>query len=149
MFKVVLGFMFVLGVAFAADIFQSVPKDRAELIQKGANKEACNMCGMDLVRFYKTSHAHGNKQFCSIHCLAQSSNYYVPLSPKVVDVTSLKLIKAKDAFYVVGSKEWGTMSRVSKYAFKEEGDAKAFQKAKGGELMSFEEAYKVALKDSF
>jgi nitrous oxide reductase accessory protein NosL len=68
-------------------------------------------------------------------------------NPMVVDVTSLKFIPVTEAYYVVGSDVRGTMSMVSKYAFKNLDDAKAFQKKHGGEIMDFYSAWQVAKKD--
>lgn len=134
-------------------MFQSVSKDKATLLQSGESKESCIACGMNLVKFYKTSHAaHLNdttRQYCSIHCLAEEKNLKkMPLSDlKVVDVKSLKFIDAKNAFYVVGSKKKPTMSEVSKYAFASQADAIEFSKRNRGEVLNFEEALKIAMKD--
>ncbi len=108
---------------------------------------------MNLVKFYKTSHAaHLNdttRQYCSIHCLAEEKNLKkMPLSDlKVVDVKSLKFIDAASAFYVVGSKKKPTMSEVSKYAFANKEDAIKFSKRNKGEVLNFDEALKIAMKD--
>lgn len=66
---------------------------------------------------------------------------------KVVDVTSLKFIDAARAYYVVGSKRKGTMSMVSKYAFKNLKNAAKFAKENGGAVMDFNAAYNEAKKD--
>jgi len=123
-----------------------------ELVQVGANKTECARCGMDLIKFYKTSHAaeyKGKKfQYCSIHCLEEHLGEGISLkNPKVVDNSSLKLISISKAVYVVGSKKRGTMSRISKYAFSNIADAKAFQSKFGGEIMDFNGAREVAQKD--
>ncbi|NOR57620.1 MAG: hypothetical protein GQ474_03760, partial [Sulfurimonas sp.] len=109
-------------------------------------------CGMNLVMFYKTSHAseHEGKhyQYCSIHCLEDHLGEGVTLkNPKVVDVNSLKLIPVGEAHYVVGSKKRGTMTRVSKYAFLDEKMAKKFQAKYGGNIMNFTKALEVAKED--
>ena len=136
-------------------IFQSVPKEKAELLQSGKNKQYCAQCGMDLIRFYKTSHAASSEskdkkyQYCSVHCLEDHLGHGVVLkNPKVVDVSSLKFISVHDAKYVVGSSIRGTMSRVSKYAFSNIKDAKEFQKKYGGKIMDFNLALEKA-KDDF
>lgn len=142
------------GAELSASIkmFQSVNEKEAVLVQKGKEKKYCARCGMDLVMFYKTSHAaeyNGKKfQYCSIHCLAEHMDSGTTLEDiQVVDTASLKLIDAKKAYYVVGSKVRGTMSRVSKYAFLNESDAKKFQAKNGGEIMSFNNALKKAQED--
>jgi len=134
-------------------MFQTVDKKDAILLQKGPNKEHCAMCGMNLIKFYKTSHAatlNADKkiQYCSLHCLSDHIRQGVELeNPMVVDVKSLKFIPVTEAYYVVGSDVRGTMSMVSKYAFKNLDDAKAFQKKHGGEIMDFHSAWEVAKKD--
>lgn len=132
--------------------FQMVEEKEAILVQSGKDKRYCVKCGMDLVRYYKTSHTaqegKHNHQYCSIHCLEDHLGEGITLkNPKVVDVSSLKLISVKDAFYVVGSKKRGTMSRVSKYAFSSFEDAKNFQDEFGGEIMDFNSAREKAQED--
>lgn len=145
---------FVSGAELSASMkmFQSVNEKEATLVQDGKEKRYCARCGMDLVMFYKTSHAaeHNGKkfQYCSIHCLAEHMDSGTTLEDiKVVDTVSLKLIDAKKAYYVVGSKIHGTMSRVSKYAFLNESDAKEFQNENGGEIMDFNNALEKAKED--
>ncbi|MEA3228334.1 MAG: nitrous oxide reductase accessory protein NosL [Campylobacterota bacterium] len=132
--------------------FQTVDKKDAVLVQSGSQKNYCIKCGMDLVKFYKTSHAsesEGTKyQYCSLHCLEEHLGEGVTLkNPKVVDLLSLKLIPVGEAYYVVGSKKRGTMSRISKYAFKTIDDAKHFQDQYGGDIMDFSSARKKAQED--
>ncbi|WP_321779071.1 nitrous oxide reductase accessory protein NosL [Sulfurimonas sp.] len=133
-------------------MFQSVNTQDATLVQSGKNKHSCNRCGMNLVMFYKTSHKalHNNKpiQYCSIHCLEEHLGEEVTLkNPQVVDVATLKFINVGDAYYVVGSKKRGTMSKISKYAFLDKKMAKKFQDKYGGKIMRFNEALAVAKKD--
>jgi len=133
-------------------MFQSVnPKD-ATLTQSGKNKNSCAICGMNLTKFYKTSHTvvyeNKNVQYCSIHCLADHLEKGIEVkNPRVVDVTSLKFIPVLEAYYVVGSKVRGTMSRVSKYAFSSIEDAKKFQATYGGKIVDFNAALEVAQED--
>jgi nitrous oxide reductase accessory protein NosL len=65
---------------------------------------------------------------------------------KVVDASTQKIIDAKDAFYVMGSKIKGTMSKVSKLAFASEEDAKKFVKKYNGEIVDFDTALESAKK---
>lgn len=135
-----------------SSMYQSVNEQDATLVQSGKEKRYCVKCGMDLVKFYKTSHAstHDGKhyQYCSIHCLEDHLGDGVTLeNPKVVDVESLKFISVADAHYVVGSKKRGTMSRVSKYAFLSQEMAKKFQAEYGGEIMNFSQAREKAQED--
>lgn len=132
--------------------FQTVSPSEAVLVQSGSNKKSCSRCGMNLEVFYKTSHAAKTQdkqhQYCSIHCLTEHENSGAKLSDKkVVDVLSLKLIDVKDAHYVVGSEIHGTMSRISKYVFRNAKNAKIFQSKFGGNIMNYEEAKKVSQKD--
>jgi len=151
--SLVLSFVGCVGTASVPKkMFQSVPKKDAILLQTGKDRRYCAMCGMDLVKFYKTSHSATKDskvyQYCSIHCLEDHLGHGATLkNPKVVDVSSLKFISIKDAYYVVGSKKKGTMSRVSKYAFAKLEDAKEFQAKNGGKIMRFNDALKRAKED--
>jgi nitrous oxide reductase accessory protein NosL len=131
-------------------MFQSVPPQKAQLLQEGKAKLYCPNCGMNLVKFYKTSHAlkshkHTN-QYCSLHCLVDANQDTDLINAKVVDAKTLKFINAHDAFYVLGSKKPGTMSMNSKYAFSSKDDALAFQKANGGKIMNFHQVVDIAYK---
>jgi nitrous oxide reductase accessory protein NosL len=133
-------------------MFQTVSADKATLVQSSQEKHSCVRCGMNLVKFYKTSHAAAQNntrfQYCSIHCLAEHLDEGNELkNPTVVDVSSLKMIPVLEAHYVVGSKIRGTMSRVSKYAFKNIEDAKKFQAKNGGKILDFYGALKIARED--
>jgi len=150
----IIGFLALGSVGCkSSQMFQSVNPNIAELVKGDASKHSCNVCGMNLTMFYKTSHAGSTKegpvQYCSIHCLLDDiENNKVDVNEvKVVDVTSLKLIPVTEAVYVVGSKKRGTMSMVSKYAFKDRADAEVFRNENGGEIMNFQAAYNKAKED--
>jgi len=133
-------------------IFQTVSPEKAILVQSGEQKMSCVRCGMSLVKYYKTSHAasqnHTKYQYCSIHCLAEHLDEGNELkNPTVVDVSSLEMIPVLEAHYVVGSKVRGTMSRVSKYAFKDLKDAQKFQEKNGGKILDFYGALEAARED--
>lgn len=134
-------------------MFQSVPLEKAILLQEGEHKLSGVLCGMNLPMYYKTNHSatlDGKvRQYCSMHCLAKDlliKNLPL-LNMQVVDVESLQFIEASKAFYVLGSSKRGTMSRTSKYAFEKKENANAFAAKYGGTIVSFEEALKVARKD--
>jgi nitrous oxide reductase accessory protein NosL len=133
--------------------FQSVPADKATILQSGENKNSCTTCGMGLAKYYKANHAAKHdeviKQFCSIHCLAKERkiNKTQLKDFQVVDLKSLKFINANEASYVLGSRQKGVMTKNSKFAFASKNDALDFVKNYGGEIGTFEEAYKNALKD--
>ncbi len=133
-------------------MFQTVNSQDATLVQTGKDKLSCPRCGMNLIKYYKTSHTAElegkHYQYCSIHCLEDHLGEGVTLkNPKVVDVDSLKFISVAEANYVVGSKKRGTMSRVSKYAFKDKEMAKKFQARYGGEITDFAGALEKAKED--
>jgi len=132
--------------------FQTVALDKAILLQDGADKSSGVVCGMNLPMFYKTNHSatlDGKaRQYCSMHCLVEDLAKKLPLKEiKVVDVTSLKFIDASKAFYVVGSRQKGTMTRVSKYAFMKKEDAQNFTKRYGGKIMNFEKTVELVKKE--
>lgn len=146
LWAVVFSLFLVLGLH--AEEFNKMATGEPELIQKGDEKAYCPICGMSLKQFYKTSHGvilkDGTaKQYCSIRCLAADWQSIEANVKQVVvtDVKSEKLIDAKSAFYVVGSKIPGTMSMVSKLAFANEADAKAFAAENGGEVMGFDATF--------
>jgi len=135
-------------------LFQTVPAGKATLTQKGEGRESCVICGMNLPKYYKTSHAADTKsgekrQYCSIHCVVEDNevNKTDLENLKVVDTNSLKLISVYKAFYVVGSSKSATMSRTSKYAFAAKSQADTFAKKFGGKVMNFNDTYTVAMKD--
>lgn len=139
--------------------FQSVDPSKAVLLEKGEYNNSCSICGMHLPTFYKTNHAlifNDGKalQFCSIHCLVETIEYRLSKEEKAsiteikaVDALSAEMIDAKTAHYVIGSKKPGTMSMVSKYAFKEKADAEAFVKEFGGDVTDFDHAYAKSKED--
>ena len=130
----------------AQEPFSKIASAEPILVQEGAKKHWCAICGMSLKMFYKTSHAVDKKQFCSMRCLVvdmQENNISLD-GVKVVDAKTEKLISAKDAFYVVGSKVMGTMSKVSKLAFANKDDAEQFVKEHEGKVVSFQEALSMA-----
>ena len=133
--------------------FQSVELEKTTMLQTGADKHACPLCGMKLPMFYKTNHSATSngkvKQYCSIHCLVDDKkNKKSELkNMKVVAIDTLKFIDVNDAIYVVGSDKSGTMSSLSKYAFEGRMSARRFAKEYEGQIMKFDKAYEYALKD--
>jgi len=67
-------------------------------------------------------------------------------SIQVIDAKTQKLIDAQTAFYVLGSKVKGTMSKISKIAFKEKKDALVFVKKYKGKVIDFNTALESAKK---
>jgi nitrous oxide reductase accessory protein NosL len=132
--------------------YQAVPFNKAEILQDGEAKYFCPKCGMSLPMFYKTNHAakvDGKmQQFCSMHCLVEALNSGAKVTDiQVVDNSTLKFIPVEKAFYVVGSKKAGTMTKLSKYAFRTKEAAQKFAKEYGGKVLNFDEALKIAKED--
>ena len=121
------------------------------LLQESKNRSWCPVCGMSLKMFYKTSHAmelkDGKKlHFCSMRCLSSKLKKDNSKNIFVVDAKTEKIIDAKKAYYVIGSKVQGTMAMISKLAFLQEDDAKEFKSTYGGEIVNFEKALEMAIK---
>lgn len=146
-FTLAIALIFGIGFAHQMQMFQSVDPEQATLVGSGKEREYCPNCGMNLVKFHKTNHVHKDKQYCSIHCMYESTKGQIPTEAKVMDTKNIKFIDALKAFYVVGSSVKGTMTMNSKYAFENESDAKAFQAKNGGEILNFEQAYAAAGRD--
>ena len=145
--KIFLNLLLLFSVISAEEFTKNATVEPL-LVQKGAKKIWCSICGMNLKMFYKTSYIAGDREYCSIRCLvADMKNSKIDLdSVKVIDVRSQKPILAKDAYFVIGSDIKGTMSRVSKLAFKSRDKAEEFIKEHGGKLATFQEALKEAQK---
>jgi copper chaperone NosL len=145
--NIVLSMLLTFGF-LNAQMFQTVPLEKATITQTGKDKIYCPSCGMHLGKFYKTNHVHKDHQYCSMHCLVENTKgKELPKDAKVVDVQTLKFIDAQKAYYVVGSSKKGTMTMNSKYAFTSKDAAKNFADENGGFIMSFKEAYNEGIND--
>lgn len=112
----------------------------------------CPYCGMDRVQWSHSRHlVHYDDGLvdgtCSLHCLAISLSINMDRGPAAIyaadfgsDAEVRALIPVDEAFYLIGSKLKGTMSRISKMAFASEAAAKAAQAEHGGELAGFDGA---------
>jgi len=145
-------FLFVSNGLYGMD-FSKKATAKPVLVQQGSKKAYCPVCGMNLKMFYKTSYTaklnDGTKrQYCSMRCLVVDMNTHTvdTNSIEVVDAKTQKLIDAKTAYYVVGSKIKGTMSRVSKFAFASKEDAKEFVQHYKGKIVDFNRALDMAKK---
>ncbi len=104
---------------------------------------SCPVCSMHIKKFYKTSHAvvynDGKKEhFCSITCLAKTMKNRKDIKTiYVADASNGKLINAKSAIYVIGSKVPSTMGGSSRLAFASQSSADTFQKKYGGKIGNF------------
>ena len=131
---------------------KSAQTQNATILQIGNTKNWCPVCGMNLKMFYKTNHAlkldNGTaKQYCSIRCLcADKLNHKNHiLETLVVDAKTEKFINVENAFYVIGSKATGTMTKTSKIAFSKKKDAVAFSKKFSGQkILNFKATEKLA-----
>lgn len=129
--------------------FRAVSKSDALNVQKGKNKDFCPVCGMTLHNFYKTNfaaNANGNeKQYCSIVCFVEDEmvNNQKMKNIRVIDNSTLKMIDAFKASFVVGSNKPATMSSISIYGFGTSEAAKQFANENGGDVKTFSEVYKM------
>ncbi len=154
---IIIVIMFALSLTFVQAQSKFVKKaetDSPQLLQEGTTKAWCPICGMNLKMFYKTSHAleleDGSfHQYCSIRCLAMDLHDYPGQIDhvQVIDFRSERFIPVRDAYYVVGSKVPGTMTKVSKLAFTSKQEAEKFsKKMKGKEILRFEEVLALSRK---
>ena len=146
-----LGLLLLISFNLEAKNFTKTSTSDPVLTQEGSQKHWCPVCGMSIKKYYKTSHSSSlqnetKRQYCSIRCLAVDMKEYGidTNNIKVIDAKSEKSIDAKKAFYLIGSRIKGTMSKVSKLAFKEKNDAITFQKKYKGEIVSFDVALQKA-----
>jgi nitrous oxide reductase accessory protein NosL len=114
----------------------------------------CPNCGMVLKEWAHTNHEftnpEGSFRTCSIHCVADMSQKS-GTQPKDVRVAlhlqPEKMIPATTAVYVIGSKDPGTMTQVSKLAFESKEAAEKFMGEKGGKSASFADALAAATQE--
>jgi len=115
----------------------------------------CHNCGMMRPMwartFYEYKVNNEKKEVCSLHCLAES-NINSGMEPQDIKVAlyldPYTMVPAASAFYVLGSKARGTMTMKSKLAFGSKEKAQAFAAQCGGEVTTFEPAFRLA-KASF
>ncbi len=118
---------------------------------------SCMHCGMDRAAFahsrmvvaYDDGTTVGT---CSIHCLAIDliiNMGKTPSSIKVGDFNSKELIDAEKAFWVIGGKKPGVMSKQGKWAFAKKEDAEAFVKDNGGNMATFDDAMKASFEGMY
>jgi len=150
---ILITFLLLSSLTLDASSFTKMATVEPVLVQKGAEKAWCPVCGMKIAMFYKTSHTsklkNGNpRQYCSIRCLVvDMQEYGIKLDDiGVVDASTQKIIDANKAYYVLGSNVKGTMSKVSKLAFETQKDAKEFVKKHKGKVVDFTTALESAKK---
>ena len=131
------------GVAFGDSDIKEVP--------------FCKYCGMDRdqlshSRMFVVYDEGSSVGTCSIHCVAIELILDIdkmPRSLQVGDYNSKKLIDAEKAFWVIGGKKPGVMTKKAKWAFKNKTDAKKFIAKNGGTLSTFDEAMKATYEDMY
>ncbi len=118
---------------------------------------SCIHCGMDRATFahsrmlvtYDDGTATGT---CSIHCLALDLAMNIDKAPSSIavgDFNSKELVDAEKAFWVIGGKKPGVMTKEGKWAFAKKEDAEAFVKDNGGKLATFDEAMKATFENMY
>lgn len=144
----------LMSVSLFGIAFEKKATVQPILVQQQPGNQWCPISGEKIEKYYKTSYIAklkmngNNRQYCSLRCLViDMDEYGIDLkSVKVLDVTSQKYIDAKDAYFVVGSLVDGSLSRVSKLAFKSKVDAQKFIKKYKGSLKNFQETLLLATK---
>jgi copper chaperone NosL len=119
--------------------------------------KACKYCGMDRSMFdfsrMLIEYADGTSAgFCSLHCASVDLANSIDKTPKAIKVGDFKgkqLIDAERAFWLVGGSKPGVMSKRGKWAFEKKEDAESFVKTNKGDMVSFENAVKMAYEDMY
>lgn len=118
---------------------------------------SCKHCGMDRAKFahsrmlveYEDGSAVAT---CSLHCtavqLAEELDHDVK-TLKVGDYGTKQLVDAEKAYWVIGGKLPGVMTRNAKWAFEKKEDAEKFVAAQGGAPATFEQAMEAAYQDMY
>ena len=114
----------------------------------------CPNCGMILKDWAHTNYefinSDGHFRTCSIHCVADMSKKSGEQPRNVQVALHLKpeiMIPADKAVYVIGSKEPGTMTAVSKLAFESKEAAEKFMADRGGKIGTFSDAFAAATEE--
>ena len=130
----------------------------AALAQEDVHKSpSCAYCGMDRAKFahsrmFVTYDDGSTFGACSIHCLAIDLAVHIDKTPATIqvgDYAGKKLIDAEQAFWVIGGKQPGVMSREAKWAFADKQAAERFVAENGGRLATFDEAMKAAYESMY
>jgi len=144
------------GIFMAMVIFAGT----AALAQKAADIQQhpnCKYCGMDREKFahsrmlisYEDGTATGT---CSIHCLGLDLSLSIDKTPKAIqvgDFNTKNLTDAEKAFWVIGGKKPGVMTKRAKWAFEKKADAESFIKENEGQLGVFDAAIKATYEDMY
>ncbi len=117
----------------------------------------CVYCGM-----HRQTYAHSRMLVvyadgavfgvCSLYCAALNLVIQIDRPLKAVwvaDYRSKKLIRAEDAWWVIGGAKPGVMTSRAKWAFKDKADAYTFISENGGVIGSFDEAMRATFEDMY
>jgi len=118
---------------------------------------SCSYCGMDRAKF---AHSRvlvvyeGGSEFgaCSLHCAAVDMAVNIDKTPTAImvgDYNTKQLINAEKAFWVLGGKKMGVMTKRAKWAFENKANADKFIQENGGEPVSFERAVQASYEDMY
>jgi nitrous oxide reductase accessory protein NosL len=129
----------------------------AETMKDIQDHPNCKYCGMDRQKFdfsrMLTDYGDGSSfGSCSIHCTAIDLAQTFDKQPKAImaaDYDKKNLIDAEKAYWVIGGKKPGVMTKTAKWAFADKKDAEAFIKENDGKLANFEDAMKASYEDMY
>jgi nitrous oxide reductase accessory protein NosL len=118
---------------------------------------ACEYCGMDRTKFaharvYITYDDGTTAGTCSLHCAAVDLALKIdktPVSIRVADYNTRKLIDVESAHWVIGGRKMGVMTRRAKWAFADRAGADGFMAASGGSHGAFAVAVRAAFEDMY
>jgi copper chaperone NosL len=148
--KILCGLLVAIFVLTGLVAYAETMKD----IQEHKN---CKYCNMDREKFAHSrmliEYGDGSSLgTCSIHCVAIDLCQSLDKQPKailVADYNKKNLIDAENAYWVIGGKKPGVMTKRAKWAFADKKDAEAFIQENGGKLATFDEAMKATYEDMY
>jgi len=145
----------ILFISLLAMIFCGVVGAVAQGRDDIDSHRKCAHCGMDrkaygysrmLVEYVDG----GQVGLCSLHCAVTELDANKGRAVKallVADRDSRTLLAVKKAVWVIGGKKRGVMTQQPKWAFATAAAARAFVKANGGTVVSWDEALKAAREE--
>ena len=144
-----------IAVVFAVPGIQSLTATTAQTDLQA--HPACEYCGMNRTKFAHSrvyiSYEDGTTAgTCSLHCAAVDLALKIdktPVSIRVADYNTKKLIDAENAHWVIGGSKMGVMTRRAKWAFADRAGADGFMAASGGSPAAFAVAVKAAFEDMY
>jgi copper chaperone NosL len=118
---------------------------------------SCPLCGMDRHKFnfsriFIVYDDGSNFGGCSLHCAAIDMAVNIDKGPVEIwvgDYNTKNLIDAEKAYWVIGGKKMGVMTKRAKWAFGTKEAAEKFIEQYGGKLSNFEDAAVAAYEDMY